>query len=69
MVLQKDVYKWFRLYFPIFDHPDNTWFPNGRNSVRIRQPNGQEFVFTYNGTKDWKLETIDSFIRRLKGEK
>lgn len=68
-MLQKDVYKWFRLYFPNYDKPDNTWFPNGRNSVRIRQSNGQEFVFTYNGTKDWRLETIDSFIRHLKGEK
>jgi len=41
----KDIYKWFELYAG-----DNVaaWFPNGKNSIRIRQTNGQEFIFIYN---------------------
>ncbi|MFA7097643.1 MAG: methionyl-tRNA synthetase [Gammaproteobacteria bacterium] len=58
------VFEWFNLYFPIYagDKID-TWFPNGKNSLRVRQTNGQEFIFTFNGHKDWKFETIDSFIK------
>lgn len=45
------------------------WFPNGRNSIRIRQKNGQEFIFTYHSQKDWKFETITSFLNGMKGGK
>ncbi len=63
-----EVYKWFELYFPIYAG-DNiaVWFPNGKNSVRIRQTNGQEFIFTYNEKQDWCFETRDSFFKRIKG--
>ena len=65
-----DVMKWFEQYFPDYsgDRID-MWFPNGRNSVRIRQKNGQEFIFTYNSQKDWKFETITCFLNGLKGGK
>lgn len=68
-MLQKDVYEWFRLYFPQFAEHVKTWYPNGKNSVRVRQSNGQDFIFTYNGEKDWRFETVESFIKGLKGEK
>ena len=40
-----EVMKWFESYFPDYsgDRID-MWFPNGRNSIRIRQKNGQEFI-------------------------
>ena len=59
-----DVFKHFELYFPLYggDRID-TWFQNGKNSIRVRQTNGQEFIFTFNGHKDWKFETVDSFIK------
>lgn len=49
-----EVMKWFENYFPDYsgDRID-VWFPNGRNSIRIRQKNGQEFIFTYHNQKDW----------------
>ena len=64
-----DVFKYFELYFPLYsgDRIDR-WFQNGKNSIRVRQTNGHEFIFTFNSHKDWKLETIDSFIKsRTKG--
>ena len=41
-MVHNDVYKWFALYFP--DYAGNhveCWFPNGKNSIRIRQKNKQ----------------------------
>ena len=37
-----EVFKWFELYFPIYagDKID-TWFQNGKNSIRVRQTNGR----------------------------
>ncbi len=41
------VYKLFALYFPDYAG-DNvaSWYPNGNSSIRIKQKNGQEFIFT-----------------------
>lgn len=63
----KDIYKWFELY-----SGDNVaaWFPYGKNSIRIRQTNGQEFIFTYNSQKRLEVETIRSYINNsMKGGK
>lgn len=68
-MLQHEIYKLFCDRFPEYCRPDDIWFPNGKNSVRIRQSNGQELVFTYHSRKNWRLETVESFISRLKGEK
>lgn len=59
-----EVFKRFELYFELFAGDRvAVWFPNGKNSIRIRQKNGAEFIFTFNSHKDWKFETIDSFIK------
>ena len=35
-----EVYKWFELYFPQYAGDNvETWFQNGKNSIRIRQKN------------------------------
>lgn len=58
-----DVYKWFELYFPQYaGEKTEVWFPNGKNSICVRQTNKQEFVFTCNGKDDWRFETVKSFI-------
>lgn len=62
------VYDYFRKLFPQFIEHIGEWFPNGKNSVRIRLLDNRDLIFTYKGPKDWRLETVDSFIKRLKGE-
>jgi len=63
-----EVMKWFEYYFPDYaGERIDVFFPNGRNSIRIRQKNGQEFIFTYHSQKEWKLETITSFLNGMKG--
>lgn len=42
------------------------WFPNGRNSIRIRHHNKREYVFTYINPGEWCFETIDSFMKKMK---
>lgn len=66
-----EIYKWFELYFqPYAGDKVSAWFQNGKNSIRIRQTNGQEFVFTYHSAKNWRFETIDSYVEKmLKGGK
>lgn len=61
-----EIYQMFTLYFPDYAKDRvKEWFPNGQNSVRIRQKNEQEFVFTYLSKTDWRFETIDSYIKGL----
>lgn len=41
------------------------WFPNGKNSIRVRMKHRcepYEFIFTYNSKNCWSLETVDMFI-------
>ena len=41
-----EVYKAFRQYFPTYVGENiAAWFPNGRNSIRVREANGDEFIF------------------------
>lgn len=69
-MVHSDVYKWFGLYFPDYagDKVDR-WFPNGKNSIRIRQKDHQEFIFTFQDKNHWKFETLENFMTGLKGGK
>ena len=65
-----EVYKWFELYFPQYAGDKvESWFQNGKNSIRIRQKNHQEFIFTFNNEGNWRFETVESFMNGLKGGK
>lgn len=64
-MLHDDVYKRFKQHFPRFSKKIIQWFPNGRNNIRIRRMDGQEFVFTYYEKHNYRLETVGSFIKRL----
>lgn len=66
-----DVYKIFVGMFPQFDNKIDTYFPNGRNSIRVcLNDGGKDLIFTYNEEsidEDWRLESKASFIRKMKG--
>lgn len=64
---QKEILEKFKTTFPELARNTSIWFPNGKNSIRVRQVGGQEFIFTYNDKKEWILETHKSFIKRMKG--
>ena len=62
------VFKVFRETLPQFADNAAIWFPNGKNSIRVRETDGSEYVFTLaESEKEWQFETVSNFIRRLKG--
>ena len=66
---QREVYEWFKTHFPQYAANVTEWFPNGKSCIRLRLKNHQELVVTYNGCDDWALESLDRFIKRMKGER
>lgn len=68
-MVHREVLERFKHLFPQYEGYIKTWFPNGKDSVRLRQLNGQEFVFTFHSDKDWCFETLDSHLKHMKGGK
>lgn len=65
----KEIYNAFQSYLPQYAEQTETWFPNGKNSIRVRRKDKREFIFTYRGKLDWHFETVRSFVKRDKGGK
>ena len=64
-----EVYKQFELHCPDYaGEKVDVWFLNGKNSIRVRLKDKRVFVFTYNSPSDWKFETVDSFLKSMKGK-
>ena len=61
------IYLTFKQLYPSIEAGIVEWFPNGKDSIRVRNIVGSDFIFTYHGPTDWCYETLDSFIRKLKG--
>lgn len=63
----------FQEIFHVKDEIDE-WFPNGKNSIRVRfkkttlpfelNKDG-ELIFTAESRDEWRLETIDSWIKSI----
>ena len=65
------VYEQFKEQFPQYADRAEKWFPNGKNSIRIRMINGlylgnPDLIFSYNGKKNWRLETMEKIKRKEK---
>lgn len=59
----KEVYNMFARLFPLYSEGALTWFPNGRNSIRIRIDKNMEFIFTFHNNRTWSFETLDSWMK------
>ena len=62
----KDIFMVFKDMFPFYIPDVQMWFPNGKNSIRVRMDNNSERMFTYNNDKDWRLETAKSYFKENK---
>lgn len=66
----RDVWKIFKQIFPMYAEKATEWFPNGKDSIRIRIDEVHtDFIFTFHSNKDWRFETVNSFLKTNKGEK
>ena len=63
----KDVLSIFKRNFEELYSRITVWFPCGKDCVRIRFANGDEIMFTYHGEKDWCLESVNSYVSKMKG--
>lgn len=68
-MFHSDIFKAFKDYLPDRAEKVTEYFPSGKNTIRVRQTNGQEFIFSYSGPRAWKFETMNQFIAEMKGEK
>lgn len=60
--------KVFKALFPQYDDKVEEYYPNGRNSIRVRLTLGYDVIFSYDEesyNKYWTLEIVPSFIKRL----
>lgn len=67
-MLHKEIFHLFKEYFSQYGKQTKEWFPNGKDSIRVRLFSGSDFVFTFHNDDDWCFETVDSHIRKMKGE-
>ena len=67
-MLHNKLYEKYCQLFPQFAEHTIEYFPNGKNSIRVRQENRKDFIFTYDGKKDWSFETVDSFISHMRAK-
>ena len=61
------IFEIFKTVLPTFGECTTLWFPNGKNGIRIRIDDGREFIFTYDSKDDWSFETVDRYIKKMKG--
>lgn len=66
-MLHKNVLEKFKELFPQQAERVVMWFPNGKNSIRLRTDYKCDYVFTYNAPYSWSYETIDIHVERMKG--
>ena len=66
-MLHTDVISSYSELFPERCKDIDTWLMNGYNSVRLKFKDGDERIFTFYNNKNWKIETVDSFIETLEG--
>jgi hypothetical protein len=70
----KQVYDLFSKLFPFFASEELLYFPNGKNSIRVRGISQlphihirEDIVFSCNHNgREWRLETMDNFIKSMK---
>lgn len=66
-MVASQTFETFKTVLPIFGERTTLWFPNGKNGIRIRIDDGNDFIFTYNDKDDWSFETVDHYIKNMKG--
>lgn len=65
-MLHPQVYDFFKRCLPEQESEIIEFFPNGKNSIRLRKKNGQEFIFSLQEKDAWKYETKSNFILNMK---
>lgn len=68
-MVHNEVFKKFKEKANVSERIIDCWFPNGKNSIRVRLINKADMVFTYTDDKHWELEEVTEFIKNMKEKK
>lgn len=60
------VFEDFKERLPICINKITEWFPNGKDSIRVRFNNGKDYIYTID-EHGFNFESKEHFIERLKG--
>ena len=65
----KEVYEQFTNLFPtLAGEKVAVWFTNGKNSIRVRETDGQELIFSIIGKNEWTMESPQHFMKRMRAK-
>lgn len=65
----KEVYEQFTNLFPtLAGEKVAVWFTNGKNSIRVRETDGQELIFSIIGKNEWMMESPQHFLKRMRAK-
>lgn len=64
-----EVLKRFKELFPQYFEDSTMWFPNGKNSIRIRMSYCGDLVFSIDNKGKWIFETISHYLDRMEIER
>lgn len=62
-MVHSKVFECFQEHLPAFAEKVETYFPNGKNSIRVRQKDGKEFIFRLTEKKLGGLKLSTSFLQ------
>lgn len=65
----KEVYEQFTNLFPtLAGEKVAVWFTNGKNSIRVRETDGRELIFSIIGKNEWMMESLEHFMKRMRAK-
>ena len=65
----KEVYEQFTNLFPtLAGEKVAVWFTNGKNSIRVRETDGREVIFSIFGKTEWMMESPEHFMKRMRAK-
>lgn len=68
-MIHKDVYAIYKKMMPFYASQTEEYFPCGLNTIRVRLHDRREFVFSYGKDNSWSFETLDRYMKKMKGAK
>lgn len=66
-MIHDKVYAIYKKLLPFYAEKTECYFPCGLNTIRVRTHSKEEFVFTYVKDGSWRFETVDCYIKKMKG--
>lgn len=63
----KKVHENFIRIFPGVAGRTFQWFQNGKDSIRLRIAFQDDMIFSYTNPKDWRLESVETWLDSNRG--